>query len=122
MAPTNRFDISGRNYVVTGGAQGIGAKVVESLLESGANVVGLDIKSQPTIDYADLAARHNVKAGYFQADVTNEESLTKAFGQATGLLGSIDGSVTCAGIALEKAFEETSWNETRRLQEVNVRT
>ncbi|KAF2212813.1 hypothetical protein CERZMDRAFT_40865 [Cercospora zeae-maydis SCOH1-5] len=120
MAPTNRFDISGRNYIVTGGAQGIGYQVLETLAESGANVVGLDIKSQPSVDYATLASRFGVKAQYFQADVANEESLTAAFHKAVDFLGSVDGSITCAGIALEKAFEETTWNETRRLQEINV--
>lgn len=31
----NRYDLSGRVAVVTGGAQGIGAAVVERMLESG---------------------------------------------------------------------------------------
>ncbi|KAM3414774.1 hypothetical protein BST61_g9925 [Cercospora zeina] len=102
MAPTNRFDISGRNYIVTGGAQGIGYKALETLAESGANVVGLDIKSQPSVDYATLASRFGVKAQYFQADdLWTDPSPVR-------------------GIALEKAFEETTWNETRRLQEINV--
>ena len=34
----NTIDLSGRNAVVTGGAQGIGRAIVERLLDSGASV------------------------------------------------------------------------------------
>src|SRR4029077_14084318 len=37
-AMTNKIDLTGRNAVVTGGAQGIGRAIVERFLESGAAV------------------------------------------------------------------------------------
>jgi hypothetical protein len=37
-AMTNKIDLSGRNAVVTGGAQGIGRAIVERFIESGAAV------------------------------------------------------------------------------------
>ncbi|KAH7141723.1 hypothetical protein EDB81DRAFT_948148 [Dactylonectria macrodidyma] len=114
------FDISGRNYVVTGGAQGIGYAIVDAIAQMGGNVVALDIKAKPGQDFASLSKQHGVKAEYVQADVTDEKSLTDAFKRAGDLLGSIDGCVTCAGLALETAFEETSWKEARRIHDVNV--
>lgn len=121
MGNSNRFDISNRNFIVTGGAQGIGFSVVNALAQAGANVVGIDIKNKPGQDYDAIAKQFSVKAKYFQGDVTDEASLTSAFKLAVDALGSLDGCVTCAGIALEKAFEETTFQETKRLQDVNVR-
>ncbi|CAG9989176.1 unnamed protein product [Clonostachys byssicola] len=120
MGNSNRFDISNRNFIVTGGAQGIGFSVVNALAQAGANVVGIDIKNKPGQDYDAIAKEFSVKAKYFQGDVTDEASLKSAFKLAVDTLGSLDGCVTCAGIALEKAFEETTFQETKRLQDVNV--
>ncbi|SPO05413.1 related to D-arabinitol 2-dehydrogenase [Cephalotrichum gorgonifer] len=114
------FDISGRNYIVTGGAQGIGSAIVLALAELGANVVALDIKTAPSVDYDSLAKTFGVTISYVQADVTDEKGLGASFQAAFKILGTVHGLVTCAGIALEKAFEETSWAECRRLQDINV--
>ncbi|KXJ90066.1 short chain dehydrogenase [Microdochium bolleyi] len=115
------FDISGRNYIVTGGAQGIGLGMVHALAQSGANVVALDMQANPSTDYAALSKQFNVKLSYVQADVTDEQGLTAAFQQAFQNLGGIvHGLITCAGIALEKAFTATTWAECRKLQDVNV--
>jgi hypothetical protein len=115
------FDIKGRNYIVTGGAQGIGFAIVHALAQLGANVVALDVKQTPSVDYESIAREFHVGLSYIQADVTDEVGLTKAFERAFEILGTVHGLVTCAGIALEKAFEETTWQECRRLQDINVR-
>ncbi|RYP14193.1 hypothetical protein DL765_006554 [Monosporascus sp. GIB2] len=114
------FELRGRNYIVTGGAQGIGSGIANAIAQMGGNVVALDIKQTPSVDYAQLAKEFGVKLEYVQADVTNNENLTKAFNKAFETLGTVHGLVTCAGIALEKAFQETTWDECRRLQDVNV--
>jgi len=115
------FDISGRNYIVTGGAQGIGLGLVHSLAQVGANVVALDMQASPSVDYTDLSKQFSVGLHYLQADVTDEKGLTAAFEKAFRFLGGeVHGLITCAGIALEKAFAETSWQECKRLQDVNV--
>jgi sorbose reductase len=55
-----------------------------------------------------------------RADVTQEKSLTDAFGKATKVLGTIDGCVTAAGISLDKPFEDQNWEEVARVQDINV--
>ena len=42
---SNKIDLSGKNAVVTGGAQGIGRAVVERCLDSGAAVSIWDMDS-----------------------------------------------------------------------------
>jgi len=53
----NRLDLRGRAVIVTGGAQGIGAAIVERMEASGANVRVWDIaaKKDP-VDVSDPAA------------------------------------------------------------------
>ena len=55
-----------------------------------------------------------------RADVTQEKSLTEAFGKATQALGTIDGLVTAAGVSLDKPFEEQTWDEVAKVQDINV--
>lgn len=83
-------------------------------------MVALDIKEKPGVDFATLSTKYGVKVEYLQADVTSEDSLKNSFDKAVELLGTIDGAVTCAGLALEEAFEETSWKAARRIHDVNV--
>ncbi|KAF4990292.1 hypothetical protein FDECE_14435 [Fusarium decemcellulare] len=114
------FDLTSRNYIVTGGAQGIGFAIVDAIAQMGGNVVAMDIKDKPGQDFSALSKQYGVNAQYLQADVTNEESLTSAFKKSINVLGSLDGCVTCAGLALVKPFEETNWQEARRIHDVNV--
>ena len=48
--------LKGRTAIVTGGASGIGAAVVERFKEEGARTVIFDIKSEPAVDITDYAA------------------------------------------------------------------
>jgi 3-oxoacyl-[acyl-carrier protein] reductase len=52
----NRLDFAGRNAIVTGGAQGIGAAIVKRLRDSGAKVVVWDLDASPRVDVADAAS------------------------------------------------------------------
>lgn len=118
------FELRGRNYVVTGGAQGIGFALTRAICEMGGNVAVLDLQDKPADEaaWASLGARFGAKTLYIQADVTKQESLNAAFDEAVRGLGSIDGLVPAAGIAIDKPFIEQTWEEFTRIQEVNVRT
>ncbi|KAH6976246.1 hypothetical protein BKA56DRAFT_523617 [Ilyonectria sp. MPI-CAGE-AT-0026] len=115
-----QFELRGRNYVVTGGAQGIGFCLVNAIAQMGGNVVALDLKETPSEGFQALGQKYGVTTGYVKADVTDEKSVSDAFQSAVGILGGVDGCVTCAGIALEKPFEQTTFDEVSRIQNVNV--
>lgn len=114
------FGLKGRNYVITGGAQGIGFAVGKAVAQVGGNIVAMDIQDKPKPEFMELSSKFGVKAIYIQTDVTHEASLKAAFEQAVDALGSIHGCVTCAGIAMEKPFEEHTWEEVRRVMDINV--
>ena len=52
----NRLDFAGRNAVVTGGAQGIGAAIAKRLQQSGAKVAIWDLEASPKVDVSDPAS------------------------------------------------------------------
>lgn len=113
--------LKGRNYVITGGAQGIGLAIGKAIAQVGGNIVAMDISlDKPKTEFPEFSGKFGVKAIYVQTDVTNEASLRAAFGRAVDAVGSIHGCVTCAGIAMEKPFEEHTWEEVRRIMDINV--
>lgn len=116
------FELRGRNYVVTGGAQGIGFAVTRAICEMGGNVAVMDIQDKPVDEkeWDSLSQRFGSKAVFIQTDVTKQESLNAAFARAVQELGSIDGLVPAAGIAIDKPFIEQTWEEFTRIQEINV--
>jgi 3-oxoacyl-[acyl-carrier protein] reductase len=77
----NQLDFAGRTAVVTGGAQGIGAAIVERLRTSGARVQIWDLDGTPKVDVSDPA------------------SVDEALKHALKELGKIDVLVNNAGIA-----------------------
>ena len=114
------FELTGRNYVVTGGAQGIGLALTKAIAEMGANVAVLDLQEKPLDHFAQLGKETGVKIPYFRADVADESSLKKAFADAVQSLGRVDGLVTSAGIALEKPFAKTTCAEVNKILQINV--
>ena len=65
----NRLDFAGRNAIVTGGAQGIGAAIVKRLEASGASVTIWDRDGSPGVDVSDPASIQNALKGVKKVDV-----------------------------------------------------
>ena len=99
---------------------GIGFSAVRDICEMGGNVAVLDLRDSPLEGVYGLAKKFNVKVEYFQADVSNEESLKTAFDKAVSTLGRLDGIVTAAGIAIDKPFVDQSWDEVNTVIQVNA--
>ena len=86
-----RFDLTGKNVVLTGAARGITYAAARAVAEFGGNVAVLDVLPQPVDDFHNLDKEFGVRTAYIHADVTNEASLTKAFAQVVDEFGTIDG-------------------------------
>jgi hypothetical protein len=114
------FELRGRNYLITGGAQGIGFAAARAICDMGGNVAILDIQDKPCDDFLTLGKRFGVKAVYHQTDVTKEESILASFAKAVKDLGAIDGCVPAAGVVIDKPFVDQTWSEFTRIQEINV--
>ncbi|OAP57397.1 short chain dehydrogenase [Fonsecaea erecta] len=114
------FELTGRNYIVTGGGRGIGYAITRAIAEMGGNVVVFDLLDKPVSDFDTLESEFGVKVKYIRADVTSDDSLRSAFAQAMETLGTLDGCVTAAGIAPEGPFLEQDWNTMRKVMDINV--
>jgi len=100
----NRLDLRGRMAIVTGGAQGIGAAVVERMEASGANVRVWD-----------------VAANKDPVDVSDPAAVERATARAVADLGQIDVLVNNAGIAgLNSPTVEYPLDEWERVLKVNL--
>ncbi|KAF4959035.1 hypothetical protein FGADI_1913 [Fusarium gaditjirri] len=87
------FELRGRNYIVTGGAQGIGFACTRAICEMGGNVAVLDIQKEPTAEFNTLSEKFSAKTAYIQTDVTSQESINAAFDKVLKEFETIDGVV-----------------------------
>ena len=116
------FELTGRTYIVTGGAQGIGFTIARAICEMGGNVSIWDIQAGPVDqkEFESWTSTFGSKTLYVQTDVTKQESLQAAFQKTLDAFQTVDGCVPSAGIAIDKPFVEQTWEEFTRIQEINV--
>jgi NAD(P)-dependent dehydrogenase (short-subunit alcohol dehydrogenase family) len=93
--------------IVTGGASGIGAAVVEVLRERGARVIVFD---------RDVAESGDA----IRVDVTDDLGVRAAVGLAVARLGGLDVLVNNAGIGAQGTVEHNPDDEWHRVYDVNV--
>lgn len=89
------MNISGRTFIVTGGASGLGRAAAEAILAAGGNAVLLDVNPE-TGKAAEQAL--GAQARFAQADVTSEEQVKAAADLAVSAFGNLYGVVNAAGI------------------------
>lgn len=107
---------TGRRYLVTGAARGLGKAVAALLSAQGASVWAVDILED---DLAATAAELGL-AGHGRIDVADEQSIADAVDAARAGLGGFDGVVNIAGIVLHADPLEISWSDWRRLVDINL--
>ncbi|TDC96835.1 SDR family oxidoreductase [Saccharopolyspora aridisoli] len=103
-------EFEGLAAVVTGGGSGIGLAVARTLADRGAGVAALDLDPG------------SVPAGVLglRCDVTDEDSVRGAVQQAVEHHGGLDVLVNNAGIGAQGTVETNSYDEWRRVFDVNV--
>jgi 3-oxoacyl-[acyl-carrier protein] reductase len=92
------MNVTNKVIAITGGASGLGYAMALRLGKQGAVLALLD-KSAATLDEAiSKLAVQGINAHGFPLDVADEHSVTEAFADIAGRLGSVDGCVNNAGI------------------------
>ena len=116
----DRFDLSGKVAVVTGGNGGIGLGMARGLARAGASVavVGRDAaKSARTV--AELEAL-GARALAVEADVTESAALQRMVECVAERLGGIDILVNNAGTNIRKRPEDLAEDEWRTVMDTNA--
>jgi NAD(P)-dependent dehydrogenase (short-subunit alcohol dehydrogenase family) len=110
------FSLDGKVAVVTGGASGIGAAIVEAYAGKGATVVVLDRDLEPALDLIDRTGASGVLC-----DVTHESSVAEAVAAVIEQFGSIDVLVNSAGVVQLGPAEDLALDAWDRTMSVNLR-
>ena len=105
-------DLTGRIALVTGASKGLGAATARALAAEGAVVIATDLAAPEA-----LAAELGGHA--LRQDVTSEDDWIAAMASARSL-GGLDILVNNAGLFLMKPVTETTLEDWRRLNSVNV--
>jgi sorbitol-6-phosphate 2-dehydrogenase len=113
--------LEGKKAVVTGGAQGLGAAIVDRLAEEGCDVVGWDVDFAALRETAaGIAAKHGRSVTPRRADITDADDIRTAIDEAAATLGGLDIMVCNAGILVSGdsiAFDIEKW---RKVIDVNL--
>lgn len=118
--PTDRFDLTGKNFLVTGGGRGIGLATCKGIMQLGGGVAVIDSIPDDTAFMA-LAKEYNAKASFAQGDVSDQHSLESAFEKVlAGVGGHLHGCVTAAGVNINEKLVDATWEKSRKLMEINV--
>ncbi|OXU28029.1 hypothetical protein TSAR_002170 [Trichomalopsis sarcophagae] len=110
---------AGKVAVVTGASVGIGAAIVNKLLDNGLIVVGLARRVEKVKELIDDRPEAN-KLHAVECDVTNEENVVTAFAWIKENLGSVDVLVNNAGVSRETTLSDGSLADWRNVLDVNV--
>ena len=109
-------ELAGHIAFVTGGAGGIGTATARRLLKEGACVMLADIDQDRLTETCEQLAdefSQDVVASV-HCDVTDEDSVTRAFAAVSATFGGVDILVSNAGIASSSPLDETSMDNWRK--------
>lgn len=112
--------LSGQVAVITGVNSGIGRKTAEVFAEQGANIVGVDIRTDRMEALEKQVEAYGVKFLGCQCDVRSESDVKDCLSKAAKTFGRIDIMVNIAGVSSDRPITRTSAEEYQRVMDINV--
>jgi NAD(P)-dependent dehydrogenase (short-subunit alcohol dehydrogenase family) len=112
--------VSGQVVLVTGASSGLGAATAKRLLESGARVVGVDLRAADPV----VSGDHIDQYLHLSGDVTDEPAMKSIVEQSLDRFGELSAVVCCAGVLHGERIlgrdGPCSLQSFRRVMEVNL--
>ena len=109
MKIQEKFDLTGRVAVVTGGVGLLGAEFCRTLAEAGAAVAIVDLNDSASQAVADSLTNSGYKALALPTDITQPDSVNSAVDKVLSSLGRLDVLVNSA--ALDPKFDPEAVNK-----------
>jgi 2-deoxy-D-gluconate 3-dehydrogenase len=117
----NPFDIAGRTAIVTGGAVGIGFGIVRRFVESGANVLLVDLDEKAAREALARLPGGPGSAEVMRADVSEEGADEAMVARCVERFGGVDVLVNNAGIYPMVPVLQMTPEQLDQVYRVNVR-
>ena len=114
----NLMDMTGRNVLVTGAAQGIGWHAARLLHDLGANLTLVDAKEGTLADATAGFDRERVLA--LAGSVTDREFIGRVVAQAAQRFGGVHGLVNNAGITRTAMIDKMTVEQWQQVIDVNL--
>lgn len=116
------MNVKGKNILITGGAGGLGADTVRTLVNKGANVFILDINEKSGNELAQEVNQKSAegKAEFVLCDLSNVDETKECVTQIVEQNSGIDILINNAAIYPSKNLLDYSIDEYRKVQTVNV--
>jgi len=104
--------------VITGGANGIGQAFAKRLAEDGVHVAIADVA--PGADTVKMIEAAGRKALACSCDVTSQDSIVAMAAEVQKKFGRCDILVNCAGVYPQRAFDDMTFEDWRRVLSLNL--
>lgn len=111
------FDFSKKNYIVTGGAGGMGREVVRGIVAGGGNVALVDINEEAA---REVCAEAPQQIRYYHMDISDHEDIRKVTAQIIADMGQVHGLVNLAGIVDTTKFADMTDEIWDRVMNLNL--
>jgi NAD(P)-dependent dehydrogenase (short-subunit alcohol dehydrogenase family) len=107
-----------KNILLTGGAQGIGKIVSETLLKEGYSVTVLEIDQEAIDEFREENSSDDM--AFFHCDVSSDNDVKSAINKSAERYGNISGLINNAAILNNKPITELTFEEWSRVIGVNL--
>lgn len=108
------MDINNKNIILTGAASGIGAALLDQLLEiPGVQIVATDLNA---ISHKPIPGQLHLHQG----DIATEQGIEDLFEFAQGAIGNIDIFIANAGFAYYEKNHQEDWQHVDRIYRCNT--
>jgi meso-butanediol dehydrogenase / (S,S)-butanediol dehydrogenase / diacetyl reductase len=109
--------LKGKRVLITGGASGIGKATVKRFLDEEAQVVVFD---RDNAGLEKLLKEYPALTGSLPVDVSDYESVGRAFGQLDHKLNGLDILINNAGVSIRRPFLDITKDEWEAVIKVNL--
>ena len=121
MGILEKMRLDGKKAFVTGGARGIGKCLAAALAEAGADIAIVDMDiAEAEKACAEIRAANNNTMIAIKADITKPADMDMMIGTILEKFGRLDAAFCNAGITNECAVEDDTWDDWRKIIEVNL--
>jgi len=117
----NRFDLTGRVAMVTGASSGLGEHFAQVLAEAGAKVIVAARRVDRLHNVVERIKSAGGEAAAVAMDVTDKDSVKKAFDDAGKFFGPIEILINNAGVAKSGLFAKTQEEDWDFVVDTNLK-